>query len=98
MGLFSNDKITKPVVQNYVDTKHGVQPYISLPKGFIQGSCTPNPNIWISNYQPGWNTDWTIKGYKKLNDSSDDSLCDEWVENPVLVVKIIIFDYIYRFY
>lgn len=88
LGLFGEDeKITRPVVKEYVDTGHMKQPYIKFPMGFVSADCTTDPSLWNSMNFPGWNADWTVTALQTVEPSNSKSQCDEWVEHPVLVVQ-----------
>eukprot|EP01038_Epipyxis_sp_PR26KG_P009752 gene9752-13119_t len=87
MALFADSSITSSVVKKYVDTKHNVQPYISFPKGFIQGDCMPNEKKgWSESFMPGWNADWTTKSFVS-EPSLSDTICEEWIPHKVLVTQ-----------
>jgi hypothetical protein len=66
MGLFGDDRVTRPVVQHYVDTQHNDQPYVHWPKGFVQAACSTDTTLWKGEVMPGWNEDWTTNAVKTV--------------------------------
>jgi hypothetical protein len=95
LALFADDSKMRPVIQTYVDTRHGKQPYIKFPAGFIQGDCTPVPQLWKASAMPGWNADLTVTAFQQINHAplstsaaeGSAQVCAEWVEHPVLVTE-----------
>ncbi|CAM9414867.1 unnamed protein product, partial [Hapterophycus canaliculatus] len=71
-------------MHRYKNSKHEKQAYVDLRPGTIKGTCTPaTESSWKAENFPGWNADWTTKGFRSV-----DSLeCDRWVDHPVLVVQ-----------
>lgn len=86
MGIFNDDLKMRPVVENYRDTTHNVQPYVKFPKGFVQSDCKPVPELWQAASMPGWNVDWTVNALETIP-SGAMSKCDEWIDHNVLIVQ-----------
>jgi hypothetical protein len=95
LGIFGDDGSTRPIIKRYVDTTHSDQPYIHFSKGFINGDCTPVPEVWNAANFPGWNEDWTTNAYEQIGDilgasklrGADEGSCDEWIDHPVLIAQ-----------
>lgn len=93
LGIFGDDSVVRSVVKTYVDTRHDDQPYVHFTEGFIQGACTPVADKWDSKLMPGWNADWTTSAFQRISDDKYSasgetrSICDEWIEHPVLIVQ-----------
>ena len=83
MGVFADRSVTQPVVQQYVSTQHMKQPYVPFRRGFVQGDCSPDPQLWRKEAMPGWNEDWTVNAFEKVGAAR----CDEWLDHRVLIVQ-----------
>ena len=71
MAVFDDDKLIKPVVENYVKTKHFKQPYVPFPEGTIAGKCKTLPEHgWVDKFMPGWNLDLTTKAFRSVRPES----------------------------
>eukprot|EP01041_Mallomonas_annulata_P009040 gene9040-18722_t len=98
MGIFADDNVVRPVVQNYVNTRHGEQPYVKFPRGFLQADCATDRERWQGRFMPGWNEDLTVKALSpplsppdNNNNNKQSSLsslsCTEWVDHNVLLIQ-----------
>lgn len=87
LALFADDTRTRSVVREYVNTMHAKQPYIKFPKGFIQGDCQPDQQHWQEKNMPGWNADLTVGAFQSVPSAASAQVCEEWVEQPVLVTQ-----------
>ena len=50
LGIFSDEVVTGKVIETYVGTKHGKQPYVGFPKGFIKANAKPLTDRWVGKY------------------------------------------------
>lgn len=82
LSIFANRQATRGVIQQYVATTHSKQPYMSLPRGTVQGTCHPNANFKQKS-MPGWNEDWTVNSFEEVKSLS----CDHWVDHKILIIQ-----------
>lgn len=88
LGLFGKQDVTSAVIQEYVNTRHNVQPYVKFNKGFIEGNCEIDHNLWASDNMPGWNNDFanSLVSTSQINLDTNE-ICKEWIDHPVLLTE-----------
>jgi hypothetical protein len=87
MGIFGNDKIVRPIVKHYVDTRHADQPYVHFKKGFLEADCEVVKDRWREKYMPGWNVDVTVNAFSNVSTTNLLSHCNKWISHNILLIQ-----------
>jgi protein O-GlcNAc transferase len=87
LSAFSDESVTKKVMNDYKSSSHNDEAYIHFGKGTVQAQCKMDTTNYNQNKFPGWNADWLYTGLDYSEQPHDRLACQVWEDTPTLIIQ-----------